>query len=191
MKAERQAFEAQQAQMCPHDIIAIDEMGIVTGMSRAYGYARRGKRAIAAELAEKGTRLNVVGALTMEGFLGGLEVTGSVNGDVFEAFIEQVVLPHLRPGKLVLLDNATFHSREEIQAMIEATGARAMFLPRYSPEYNPIEACWSKLKAWIRKCSPETVAVLQRVFTQAIQQVSKRDAEGWFRHAGFLINKNA
>ena len=190
MKAERRAFEAQQAQICPQDIIAIDEMGIVTGMSRTHGYARRGQRAVSAELAAKGTRLSVVGALTMEGFLGGLEVTGNVNGDVFEAFIEQIVVPHLRPGKVVLLDNATFHHGEAIQSMIEATGARVLFLPRYSPEYNPIEACWSKLKAWIRKCSPETIGVLQRVLTTAIQQVTTNDAAGWFRHAGFLINEN-
>ena len=190
MKAERQAFEAQQAQVRPEQIIAIDEMGIVTGMSRGYGYAPRGKRAMSAELAAKGTRLSVVGALTVDGFLGGLEVTGTVNGDVFEAFIEQIVVPHLQPGKVVLLDNATFHHGEAIQTIIEATGACVLFLPRYSPEYNPIETCWSKLKAWIRKCSPETVEVLQRAITQAIQQVSKRDAEGWFRHAGFSINNN-
>lgn len=121
----------------------------------------------------------------MEGFLGGLEVTGTVNGDVFEAFIEQIVLPHLRPGKIVLLDNVRFHHRESIQELIEATGARVLFLPRYSPEYNPIELCWSKLKAWIRKCSPESIRVLQRALTEALQQVSTRDAEGWFRHAGF------
>ena len=191
MKAERQAFEAQQAQVCAEEVIAMDERGIVTGMSRAYGYAPRGQRAVSAELAAKGTRLRVVGALTVDGFLGGLDVTGTVNGDVFEAFIEQVVLPHLRPGKLVLLANATCHQCEEIQTMSEATGARVLFLPRYSPEYNPIERCWSTLKAWIRNWSPATVAILQRALTQAIQQVSTRDAEGWFRHAGFLINANA
>jgi transposase len=170
--------------------VAIDEMGIVTGMSRAYGYAPCGQRAIAAALAAKGTRLSVVGALTVEGFLGGLEVTGTVNGDVFEAFIEQIVIPHLRPGTVVLLDNATFHHGEDLRAKMEATGARVLFLPPYSPEYNPIEACWSKLKAWIRKCSPETIPVLRRALNQAIQQVSKCDAEGWFRHAGFSLNKN-
>jgi transposase len=190
VKAERETFAAQQTRIRPEEIIAIDEMGIVTGMSRAYGYARRGKRAISSELAAKGTRLSVVGALTVEGFLGGLEVTGTVNGDVFEAFIQQIVLPHLRPGKLVWLDNATFHHGESIQAMIEATGARVVFLPPYSPEFNPIEACWSKLKAWIRKQTPESVHILQRALTEAIQQVTKQDAAGWFRHAGFSLNNN-
>lgn len=190
MKAERQAFAAQQAQLRPEDVVAIDEMGMVTGMSRTYGYAPCGQRAIAAELGGKGTRLSVVGALTVAGFLGGLEVTGTVNGDVFEAFLEQIVVPSLRPGTIVLLDNARFHHGEAIQAMIEATGARVVFLPRYSPEYNPIELCWSKLKAWIRKCSPESLTVLQQALTEAIQQVTKNDAAGWFRHAGFLFNRN-
>jgi len=190
VSAERQTFMAQQPHVRPEAVVAIDEMGIVTGMSRAYGYAPRGKRAITAELGGKGTRLRVVGALTGDGFLGGWEVTGTVNGDVFEAFLEQIVVPHLRPGKVGLLANATFHHRESVQAMIEATGARVLFLPRYSPEDNPMELCWSKLKAWIKKWTPETITVLQRALTEAIQQVTEHDAAGWFRHAGFLFNNN-
>lgn len=186
--AERQTFAEQQPQIRSADLVAIDDMGIITGMSRAYGYAPRGERAVAAELGGHGTRLSVVGALTVDGFLGGLEVLGTVNGDVVEAFITQIVVPHLQPGKIVLLDNARVHHRETLQELIEATGARVLFLPRYSPEYNPIELCWSKIKAWIRTCSPESVPVLQHAFTEAIQQVSKSDAAGWFRHAGFVFN---
>jgi len=81
------------------DIIAVDEMGCVTGRSRAYGYAPCGTRAVSYGPARKGTRLSLIGALSVDGFLGGLEVIGSVNGDVFEVFIEQVVVPVLRPGR--------------------------------------------------------------------------------------------
>ena len=191
MKAARTTFEAEQKALRAEDLIAVDEMGAVTGMSRTYGYAPRGERAISSEPAEKGTRLNVIGALSVDGFLGGLEVTGSVNGDVFEAFIEQIVVPHLRPGKVVLLDNVRFHHRESIREMIEAAGARALFLPAYSPEFNPIEECWSKLKAWIRKRAPRTVEALQDAITEAIHQVTRSDSKGWFRHAGYLFNANA
>jgi len=190
VKTARQAFVAQQAQLRAEDVVAVDEMGIVTGMSRRYGYAPCGQRAISTELAATGTRLSVVGALTIDGVLGGLEVSGTVNGDVFDAFIEQIVVPHLRPGHVVLLDNATFHHRASLQEMIEATGARVVFLPSYSPEYNPIELCWSKLKAWIRRQTPESVQTLQQALTEAIQRVTKLDAAGWFRHAGFLLNNN-
>jgi transposase len=172
------------------DSIAVDEMGCVTGMSRAYGYAPRGERAVAYEPAEKGKRLSVVGALSIEGFLGGLEVLGSVNGDVFEAFMEQVVVPHLRPGKVVVLDNAPFHHRESLQELIENKGATVKFLPAYSPEFNPIEECWSKVKAWIRKRAPQTVAALQDAITEALHQVTRSDAEGWFQHAGYQFNDN-
>lgn len=172
------------------DIIAVDEMGCVTGMSRPYGYAPCGERAIFYEPAGKGTRLNVLGALSIGGFLGGLEVKGSVNGDVFEVFIEQVVVPHLRPGKVVLLDNVPFHHRASIQELIEEQGATVKFLPPYSPEFNPIEECWSKLKAWLRKLAARTVPALQQAITEAIQQVTQSDAEGWFRHAGYLFNGN-
>jgi transposase len=132
----------------------------------------------------------MIGALSVDGFLGGLEVTGSVNGDVFEAFVEQIVVPHLRPGQVVLLDNVRFHYRESMREMMEAMGAMVLFLPAYSPEWNPIEECWSKLNAWIRKRAPRTVEALQDAITEAIHQMTKRDAQGWFRHAGYLFNTN-
>jgi transposase len=188
VKAARETFEAGQKTLRAEDIIAVDEMGVVTGMSRLYGYAPREERASSSEPGGKGTRLNVIGALSTDGFLGGLEVTGSVNGDVFEAFVEGIVVPHLRPGKVVLLDNVGFHHRESSREMIEAKGARALFLPAYSPEFNPIEECWSKLKAWIRKRAPQTVEALQDAITEAIHQVTQSDSEGWFRHAGYLFN---
>jgi len=188
VKAAREQFTEDLKGLRAEDIIAVDEMGCVTGMSRSYGYAPRGERAVSYEPTGKGTRLNVLGALSVEGFLGGLEVTGSVNGEVFEVFIAQIVVPYLRPGKVVLLDNVPFHHRTSIQALIEEQGATVKFLPPYSPEFNPIEECWSKLKAWLRKLAARTVAALQQAITEAIQQVTQSDAEGWFRHAGYLFN---
>lgn len=189
VQAARQAFEEEMTTWSAADIIAIDEMGCLTGMSRRYGYARRGERAVTYEPASKGTHVSLLGALTLDGFLGGLEVTGSVNGDVFEGFLEQVVVPHLRAGHLVLLDNASFHHRASLEDMVEATGARLLFLPPYSPEFNPIEACWSKVKAWIRKQAARTLDALQMAITEAIQQVTRQDAEGWFRHAGYQVQR--
>jgi len=190
VKAARQAFEEEMAALQAEDIIAVDEMGCVTGMSRAYGSAPCGERAVSSEPVEQGTRLSVIGALSVDGFLGGIEVTGSVNGDVFKACIEQIVVPVLRPGKVGLLDNASFHHRESVQEMIEAQGATVKFLPAYSPEFNPIELCWSTVKAWIRKRFPRDVESLQHAITEAIHQVTTGNAEGWFRHAGYLFNSN-
>ena len=172
------------------DLIAIDEMGCSTGMSRSHGYAPCGKRAVSYEPVGKGMRLNVLGALSPAGFLGGLEISGSVNGEVFEVFFEQIVVPHLGPGKIVLLDHVPFHYRDTIDDLLEGTGARLLFLPPYSPEWNPIEECWSKLKAWLRKRAAQTVETLQEALTEAIQQVTTRDAGGWFRHAGYLFSTN-
>jgi transposase len=118
-------------------------MGCVTGMRRAYGYAPCGVRAVSFEPGRKGTRVSLIGAMAIDGFLGGLEVEGTINGDVFEVFVAHVLVPHLRPGKGVLLDNVSFHRRERIRALIEAQGATVKFLPAYSPEFNPIEECWS------------------------------------------------
>ena len=87
----------------------------------------------------------------------------------------------------VILDNISFHRRESIRDLIEAQGAQVKFLPAYSPEFNPIEECWSKLKAWIRKGAARTVEALQAGITDAIQHVTSKDAEGWFRHAGYQV----
>ena len=128
--------------------------------------------------------------MSLEGFLGGLEIEGPVNGDVFEVFVEQVLVPQLRPGKVVIWDNVSFHRRESLQDLIEAHGATVKFLPAYSPEFNPIEECWSKLKAWLRKQAARTIETLQKAITEAIQQVTLKDIAGWFRHAGYQFNSN-
>lgn len=159
-------------------------------MSRTYGYALRGERAVSYEPVGKGIRLNVLGALSSEGFLGGLEVQGSVNGEVFEAFLEQIVVPHLRVGHQVILDNVSFHHQDHLHDLIEGTGATLLFLPPYSPDFNPIEECWSTLKAWVRKRAAQTLEALQDAITEAIQQLTTCDVEGWFRHAGYLFNHN-
>ena len=168
-------------------LIFLDEVGCETGMSRAYAYAPRGERAVVSEPGGKRTRLSLIGAISVTGFLGGLEVEGTVNGDVFEAFVEQIVVPHLTPRKVVLLDNVSFHHRDSIRELIEATGATVKFLPPYSPEFNPIEECWSKVKAWVRKRAARTVERLQMAITEAIQRISRKDAQGWFRHAGYKV----
>jgi transposase len=186
----RQAFQEEQPRFRGEDLIVVDEMGCTTGMSRAYGYAPCGKRAVSYEPAGKGTRLSLMGALSVEGFLGGVEIEGAVNGDVCEAFVEQILVPHLRPGKVVIWDNVSFHHRESLRELIEAHGARVQFLPAYSPEFNPIEECWSKLKAWLRKRAARTLEALQEAITEAIQQVTAKDIEGWFRHAGYQLNSN-
>lgn len=157
-------------------------------MSRTYGYAPSGKRAVSYEPGGKGRRLSVIGALSSTGFLGGVEIEGSVNGEVFEAFVEQILVPHLRPGKVVIWDNVSFHRQESLRELIEAHGATVTFLPAYSPELNPIEECWSKLKAWLRKKAARTIQSLQEAITEAIQQVTLQDIAGWFRHAGYQVN---
>jgi transposase len=190
IQRDREQFEEALQTLRAADVIAVDEMGCVTGMSRTYGYARCGERAVSDELGGKGTRLSLIGALSTEGFLGGLEVKGPVNGDVVEVVVEQGLVPQLCPGKVVIWDNVSFHRRESLRDLIEAHGATVKFLPAYSPEFNPIEECWSKVKAWLRKQAARTINALQEAMTEAIQQVTSQDAEGWFRHAGYRFNSN-
>ncbi|GAK54902.1 transposase and inactivated derivatives-like protein [Candidatus Vecturithrix granuli] len=157
IKQARKEFQDAQKTLAGDDMISVDEMGGVTGISRTSGYAPCGERAMSYEPGGKGTRLSLIGALSTAGFLGGLELEGPVNGDVFEAFVEQILVPQLRPGKVVIWDNVSFHRRESLRELIEAHGATGKFLPAYSPELNPIEECWSKVKAWLRKKAAQTV----------------------------------
>ena len=159
-------------------------------MSRLYGYAPCGERAVSSEPAAEGERLNTAGGLSPDGFTGGIEVSGTVNGEVSEESAEQILIPQLKPGKTVLTDNISFHHQESVTELTESHGAEVRFLPGYSPEFNPIEEFRSKIKARLRKKASKTVESLQKSITEAIQQVTLSDIRGWFKHAGYKIQLN-
>ena len=111
---------------------------------------------------------------------------GSANGAAFEIYVEQLLAPSLHAGQLVVMDNLRAHKGERVRQAIEAKGCQLLFLPGYSPDFSPIEETFSKLKTYLRRAGARTREALQEVICQALLTVSAQDAQGWFRHCGYL-----
>ncbi len=188
--AEREAFDAWLETVDPSKVKVLDESGVVQGMRLAYGYAKRGERLVEHAPYRQGKRLSLVGWLGFDGEgIVAMEV-GTVKGWTFRGFVREHLVPHLAAGDIVVWDNARIHGVEEIEAMIEACGAKVKRQPRYSPEYNPIEHLWSKLKQRVRKARADTAEQLQQAVAEAVSSVTASDARGWFEHCGYLHQSN-
>lgn len=132
----------------------------------------------------------LIAALGIEGIRCSTVVDGAVNGDVFEAFVEQVLVPELRPGDLVVMDNLSSHKRQRTRELIEGTHAAVLFLPPYSPDLNPIEMIFAKVKHLLRSLACRTRETLWRVMQSVLDQVTASDANNCFRHCGYTLQKN-
>lgn len=156
-------------------------------MTRAYARAPAGVRAVDAVPKNWGDNITVTAALTLDGIVAPMMLYGAMNGRAFDAYVEQCLAPELRPGDVVVLDKLGAHKGARICELIEATGARLAFLPSYSPDFNPIEHAWSKLKASLRKAGARTARKLARALRVALLAITSSDAHGWFSHCGFRV----
>jgi transposase len=141
----------------PARLVFIDETWAKTNMARTRGYAPRGDRLVDAAPHGHWHTTTFLGALTVRGFIAPMVVDGAVNGAVFRAYVEQVLVPELRPGDVVVMDNLGSHTVAGVRRAIEAVGCRLLFLPPYSPDLNPIEQFFSKLKAFLRKVAARSI----------------------------------
>jgi transposase len=114
-----------------------------------------------------------------------MTVDEPTDGDVFLAYLEQVLCPQLKPGQIVVMDNLSAHKVARVCQRIESTGAQLMYLPPYSPDFNPIEKCWSKIKQRLRSLKARTLDTLQQAIAQAIPTISPNNAAAWFQHCGY------
>ena len=132
--------------------------------------------------------MTLIAALTPDGLEALMSVDGAVNGDVFAAYLDQVLGPTLVPGDVVVLDNLPAHKVAGLAELVEARGARLLYLPPYSPDFNPIELAFSKLKTWLRTAQARTREALEAVIRDATNCITERDAENWFDHCGYHIH---
>lgn len=183
----REQFRQGQSQMEAGRLIFIDEAGVNLGMARRYGRAPCGERVVAGKPANPGPNLSLIGAVGLEGVKALLEVEGSVNGEVFTAFIEQCLGPQLKPGDQVWMDNLSAHKVEGIVEAIEARHATAHYLPAYSPDFSPIELFWSKLKDWLRGAAARTRDELDEAIRNGLDDMTDDNFKSWFKHCGFCI----
>jgi transposase len=181
----RRRFLDLAKKLDPRHLVFVDEAGSNIGMTRDYARAPRGERAPGFVPRNRGTVTTMLGALDIRGVRALMTVEGGTDADVFEAFLQHVLVPKLRPGDIVILDNVGAHKPEAMRNLIERAGASLIFLPPYSPDMNPIELCWSKLKAALKDFGARTVEDLHQAIRRAMDLVCADDAMGWFTHCGY------
>ena len=164
----------------------VDESGANITLARRYGWAPRNERCHGAVPRNYGHNLTLIASLSLDGLEAPMLLEGAVDSLAFERYVEAVLVPTLRPGELVILDNLSVHKQPAIRAMIEAAGCRVLFLPSYSPDFNPIELAFSKIKAYLRRVGERTQEALDAAITTAIDLITAADAAGYFHHRGYV-----
>lgn len=168
-------------------LVFFDESGVNLSMTRAYARAPRGERAVGYVPKNWGESITLAAGVALRGLIAPLRLIGSMRADVFEAYVEQFVCPELRAGDIVIVDNLSAHKRASIAGLVARAGARLRYLPPYSPDFSPIEPCWSKVKELIRAAAARTVEALDEAIVKALRAVSTTDARGWFGHCGYRV----
>jgi transposase len=170
----------------PEDLVFLDETGSHLGYTPTHAWAPRGQRAAASAPRNQGENKTVVAALTLEGIGPRMRFDGAMTSDRFVMYIRHCLAPTLRPGQVVVADNLTAHHHSAVRAAIEARGAELRYLPAYSPDFNPIEEAFSKVKQSLRRAQPRTDDDLRTATWAAFSTITPADAAGWFTHCGYL-----
>lgn len=181
----RTAWFESQLDLDPSTLVFIDETGASTKMARRHGRAPRGQRLRSSVPHGHWKTTTFVGGLRLSGITAPMVLDGPMTGGWFVAYVEQILVPTLRPGDIVVLDNLAAHKNAAVRRAIEAAGAQLRFLPPYSPDLNPIENAFSKLKALLRKAAARTVDQLWRTIAQAIDAFTPSECANYFAAAGY------
>ena len=184
--AAREAWRDRQPSLDPDRLVFIDETWATTNMTRRYGRAARGQRLVAPVPHGHWKTSTFVAGLRSSGLTAPFVVDGAMNGDVFRAYVEQVLAPTLTPGDIVVLDNLGSHKVAGVREMIEARGASLVYLPPYSPDPNPIEQAFAKLKALLRKIAARTVAALWDALGNILDHFTPQECANYLANAGYV-----
>lgn len=165
------------------DVVCLDESGFNTNLTRRYARSKRGRRVVGRVPKNTGKNITLICAMSSTTTLAALVIEGAVNKVVFETYVRDVLCPALRAGQVVVMDNLSSHHGERIRPLIEAVGCRVLYLPSYSPDFNPIEMLFSKLKALLRGWEVRARDLIPEAIGHALSLVASSDCLGWFRHA--------
>lgn len=188
MKQARADYQAKMTALVTRRCKFIDESGFNLAMTPRYGWAEKGERAVGSVPINYGQNLTLIGALRLKGLEAPMTVEGATDGEVFRAYVEQGLCPTLAVGDVVIMDNLSAHKVSGIREAIERRGAEVVYLPPYSPDLNPIEPCWSKLKSAVRRVGARTREGLEEAIAQVIETISAADAQAWFTHYGYPVH---
>jgi transposase len=159
-------------------------------MTRARARSPKGLRAETVEPFNRGQNISTIAAMGLRGVCAPMTIEGAINTEVFDLYVEQMFVPVLQPGDIVLLDNVKFHYSERAISLIEAAGAEVLHIPAYSPDFNPIEECISKIKETLRSLKARTKRKLYNALAKAIEKITAQDILGWFKHCGYVFSFN-
>jgi transposase len=165
----------------------VDECGVHIAMTRLYGRAPRGARVVDTVPDCRGENISVLASIDLSGQSVAIALDGAVDTDIFDLFVCDVLAPTLKAGDVVVWDNLNVHKSVAAREAIEAAGAEVLFLPPYSPDLNPIEKMWSKVKSLLRKAGARTRETLYSALTDALAAVTAKDASAWFAHCGYDV----
>jgi transposase len=166
-------------------LVFVDEMGANISLAPLYAWSRRGERAFTSVPRNWGKNVTLLASMSLEGMGPCLAVEGSTTRQVFEAYLEHALAPSLQPGQVVVMDNLTAHKGEKVRDLIEGRGCELIYLPPYSPDFNPIEEAFAKLKALMRKAEARSRKMLIEAMGRALEALTARDARGFFEHRGY------
>ena len=185
MLSRREAWFEGQLELDPERLVFVDETWASTNMARRYGRAPRGQRLRVGVPHGHWKTTTFVAGLRTSGMVAPFVLDGPVNRDAFEVYVERVLAPELGPGDVVIMDNLSSHKGPRVRALIEAAGASLCYLPPYSPDFNPIEQAFSKLKALLRKAAERTVGGLWSTIGRLVDLFAPDECARYFEHAGY------
>jgi transposase len=168
-------------------LVFVDEVGTNISLSPLYAWAPKGERAYCSVPRNRGPNTTLLSSMSVEGMGLSLAVEGATNREVFETYVEQILAPTLRTGQVVVMDNLTAHKGERVKELIERRGCELLYLPPYSPDFNPIEEAFAKIKSLMRKAEARTREALLAAMGTAISTLSAQDARGFFEHCGYRV----
>jgi len=172
----------------PARLVFVDECGTNITLTRLYARAPRGQRAFGKVPRNWDKNVTLMAAMSQEGMRAAMSVEGATDGAAFEAYLRHFLLPTLKEGQVVVMDNLQAHKSTRVRKLIESVGASVLFLPPYSPDFSPIEEAFSKKKAILRSIKARTQQTLVEAIGRALNAVSRRDVLGWFAHCGYQLS---
>lgn len=185
MKQRRDEWLSSRDGIDPRRFRFIDESGAKTNMVRAHGRCLRGQRLLSAAPAGHWKTTTMLAAISLDGVEAPWTLDGAIDTDAFLVYVEHVLVPTLAGGEIVVLDNLSSHKHPRVAELIHGAGAEVWYLPPYSPDLNPIEQMWSKVKQILRSLAARTCVGLFKAIGAALAQVTPEDLLGWFTHSGY------
>jgi len=169
----------------PARLVFVDECGSHLALTPLYAWAPKGQRAVGSVPKNRGQNTTILGALNVCGLEAAMTLEGAADASAFEVFGEHYLLPTLQPGQMVVMDNLSIHKGHKVRALIESARCELVFLPTYSPDLNPIEHAWSKLKQFLRVAGARTRETLEAAVGAGLDLITAQDTQHWFDHCGY------